>query len=174
MRSREESIMKTDALRYLADALSEDIAATPESKILAEERDDSAQTPTLARGFEELLAEAKALAREHGTVPGTSRADTLGADAGTPPKTLLREVPENLGDSQAPVTEFDHLVGHDAVLGNAARAAAPGPEHAAEHWGSWSRQTIPALLGPLMARLQTRTALSIATLLLVAVLLISP
>jgi hypothetical protein len=48
MRSREESSLKTDALRYLADALSEDIAATPEPKILTEERDDSAQRPPLA------------------------------------------------------------------------------------------------------------------------------
>jgi hypothetical protein len=52
----EESSLKTDALRYLADALSEDIAATPESKILAEERDDSAQRPPLALGFEEFKA----------------------------------------------------------------------------------------------------------------------
>jgi hypothetical protein len=171
MRSREESILKTDALRYLADALSEDIAATPESNILAEERDDSAQRPTLACGFEELLAEAKALARERGTVPGTSRADTTGADVGTPLETFLREVPENFSNSQALATEFGHLIERNVVLGNAARAAAQSPEHAAERWGSWSRQTIPALFGPLMARLQTRTALSaFATLLLVAVL----
>jgi hypothetical protein len=167
----EESSLKTDALRYLADALSEDIAATPESKILAEERDDSAHRPPLALGFAELLADAKALARKRGTVPGISRADTLGADAGTPLETLLREVPENLGDSQAPVTEFDRLVGRNAIPGNAARAAAPGPEQAADNRGSWSGQTIPALLGPLMARLQTRTALSaFGTLLVVAVL----
>jgi hypothetical protein len=43
----EESILKTDALRYLADAVSEDIAATPESQILAEETDDSAHRPPL-------------------------------------------------------------------------------------------------------------------------------
>ena len=42
MRSREEFSLKTDALRYLADVLSEDIAATPDPKILAEEGDDSA------------------------------------------------------------------------------------------------------------------------------------
>jgi hypothetical protein len=48
MRSREESSLKTDALRYVADALSEDIAATSEAKILAEERDDSAARPPLA------------------------------------------------------------------------------------------------------------------------------
>jgi hypothetical protein len=48
MPSPEESSLKTDALRYLADALSEDIAATPEPKLLAEERDDSAQRPPLA------------------------------------------------------------------------------------------------------------------------------
>jgi hypothetical protein len=84
---------------------------------------------------------------------------------------LLQESRENFSDSQAPVTEFDHLVGRNAVPGNAARAAAPGSEQAAENWGSWSRQKILALLGPLMARLQTRTALSaFATLLLVAVL----
>src|SRR5262249_44062159 len=91
MRSREESSLKTDVLRYLADALSEDIAATPEPKILAEERDDSAQRPPLALAFEEILADAKALARK---------------------------VPENFGDSQAPATEFDHLVGRNAVPGN--------------------------------------------------------
>src|SRR5215471_15765499 len=84
MWSCEESSLKTDALRYLADALSEDIAATPEPKILAEERDDSAQRPPLALAFEELVADAKALARKHGTLPGISRADTPGADAGTP------------------------------------------------------------------------------------------
>ena len=78
MPSREEYCLKTDALRYLADALSEDIAATPESKILAEERDDSAHRPPLALAFEELLADAKAPARNRGTVPGISRADTLG------------------------------------------------------------------------------------------------
>jgi hypothetical protein len=154
----EESSLKTDALRYLADALSEDIAATPESKILAEERDDSAQRPPLALGFEELLADAKALARKRGTVPGISRADTLGADMGS-------------SDSQAPATQFDHLVGRNAVLGNAARAPATGPERPADNWNPWSRQTIFSLLGPLVARLQTRTALSlIATLLLVAIL----
>jgi hypothetical protein len=148
MRSREESSLKTDALRYLADALSEDVAATPESKILAEERDDSAQRPPLALAFDELLADAKALARKRGTVPGISRADTPGADTGTPLETLLREMPENFGDR-----------------------AAPGPEQAADNWGSWSRQIIPALLGRLTARLQTRTALSaFATLLLVAIL----
>jgi hypothetical protein len=153
MRSREEYSLKTDALRYLADALSEDIAATPESQILAEERDDSAQRPPLALAFQELPADAKALARKRGTVPGISRADTLGADMGS-------------SDSQAPATQLDHLVDRNAVLGNAARAAAPGPERAADNWG-----TILALLGPLVARLQTRTALSaIATLLLVAVL----
>src|SRR5262249_40824611 len=170
MRSREESSLKTDALRYLADALSEDIAATPEPKILAEERDDSAQRPPLALAFEELLADAKALARKRGTVPGISRADALSADTGTPRESLLREAPENLGDSQPPVTEVDCLVGHNAVPGNAARAA-PGPEQAADNRVSWSRQTIPALLRPLIARMQTRTALSaFATLLLVAVL----
>jgi hypothetical protein len=154
----EESSLKTDALRYLADALSEDIAATPESKILAEESDDSAQRPPLALGFEELLADAKALARKRGTVPGISRADTLGADMGS-------------SDSQAPATQFDHLVGRNAVLGNAARAPATGPERPADNWNPWSRQTIFSLLGPLVARLQTRTALSlIATLLLVAIL----
>src|SRR6516165_4266295 len=109
MRSREESSLKTDALRYLADALSEDIAATPEAKILAEERDDSAQRPPLALAFEELLANAKALARERGTDPGISRADTLGAEVGTPLETLLRRVPENFSDSQASVTKFDPL-----------------------------------------------------------------
>jgi hypothetical protein len=167
----EESSLKTDALRYLADALSEDIAATPESKILAEETDNSAHRPPLALAFEELLADAKALARNRGTVPGITRADTLGAEVGTPLDTLLREMPKNFSDSRAPVTEFDHLVGRNAVLGNAARAAAPGPERAAENWDPWSGQTILALLGPLVARLQTRTALSaIATLLLVAVL----
>src|SRR6516165_1579048 len=120
MRSREESSLKTDALRYLADALTEDIAATPEPKILAEERDDSAHRPPLALAFEELLTDAKALARKRGTLPGISRADT---------------------------------------------------EQAADNWGSWSRQKILALLGPLTARLQTRTALSaFATLLLVAIL----
>jgi hypothetical protein len=68
------------------------------------------------------------------------------------------------------VTEFDHLVGRNAVPGVAARAA-PGPEQAADNRGSWSRQTVLALLGALVARFQTRTALSaIATLLLVAVL----
>jgi hypothetical protein len=171
MPSREESSLKTDALRYLADALSEDIAATPELKILTEERDDSAQRPPLALAFEEIVADAKALARQRGTVPGISRADALGAGAGTPLETLLREAPENFGDSQAPVTEFDHLVGRNAVPVNAARAAAPGSEQAAKNWGSWSRQTIPALLGRLTARLQTRTALSaFATLLLVAIL----
>jgi hypothetical protein len=171
MRSREESSLKTDALRYLADALSEDIAATPEPKILAEERDDSAQRPPLTLAFEELLADAKALARKRGTIPGISRADALSADAGTPLETLLQEAPENFGDSQAPVTEVDRLVGRKSVPGNAARAAGPGPEQTADNWGSWSRQTIPALLGPLMARLQTRTALSaFATLLFVAVL----
>ena len=87
MRSREESSLKTDALRYLADALSEDIAATPEPKILAEERDDSAQRPPLALAFEELLADAKALARKRGTVPGISRADTPVAETGAPPET---------------------------------------------------------------------------------------
>ena len=51
MPSREEYCLKTDALRYLADALSEDIAATPESKILAEESDDPAQRPPLALGL---------------------------------------------------------------------------------------------------------------------------
>src|ERR1700747_138720 len=127
MRSREESSLKTDALRYLADALSEDIAATPEPKILAEERDDSAQRPPLALAFEELLANAKALARKRGTIPGISRADALSADAGTRLETLLQEAPQNLGDSQAPVTEVDRLVGRNAVLGDAARAA-PGPE----------------------------------------------
>src|SRR6516164_9405947 len=69
MRSREEYSLKTDALRYLADALSEDIAGTPEAKILAEERDDSAQRPPLALAFEELVANAKAVARKRGTVP---------------------------------------------------------------------------------------------------------
>src|SRR5262249_13957629 len=102
MRSREESSLKTDALRYLADALSEDIAATPESKVLAEERDDSAQRPPLALAFEELLADAKALARKRGTDPGISRVDTLGADTGTL-ETLLWEVPKSFGDSQAPL-----------------------------------------------------------------------
>src|SRR5262249_48408068 len=98
----------------------EDIAATPEPKTLAEEWDDSAQRPPLALAFEELLADAKALARKRGTVPGISWADT---------------------------------------------------EQAADNWGSWSRQTILALLGRLTARLQTRTALSaFATLLLVAIL----
>src|SRR6516164_5462514 len=111
---------------YLADALSEDIAATPEPKILAEERDDSARRPPLALAFEELLADAKALARKRGTIPGISRADALSADAGTPLETLLREPPENFGDSQAPVTEVDCLVGRNAVPGDAARAA-PGP-----------------------------------------------
>jgi hypothetical protein len=139
--------LKTDALRYLADALSEDIAAT------------------LALAFEELLANAKALARERGTDPGISRADTLGADAGTPLETLLRRVPENFSDSQASVTKFDPLVGRNA--GNAARAAASGPGQAADNWGSWSRQAIPRLL----PRLQTWKALSaFATLLVVAVL----
>ena len=93
--------MKTDALRYLADALSEDIAATPESKILAEERDDSAQRPQLALAFEEILADAKALARERGTA------------------------------------EFDHLVERNTVPGNAAPAAAPGSEQAADNRSSW-------------------------------------
>jgi hypothetical protein len=167
MPSREESILKTDALRYLADALSEDIVATPESKILAEERDDSAQRPTFARGFEELLANAKALARERGTVPGLSLTDTFGADAGTPLETFLGEVPENFSNSQAPVTEFGHLIERNVVLGNVARAAAPS----AANWVSWTRQPILALLGRLIARLQTRTALpAIATLVLVAVL----
>src|SRR5215475_13354268 len=124
MRSREESSLKTDALRYLADALSEDIAATPEPKILAEGRDDSAQRPPLALAFEELLADAKALARKRGTVPGISRADTPGADTGMPLETLLREVPENFGHRAAPVSE-----------------------QAADNWGSRSRQTISALLG---------------------------
>jgi hypothetical protein len=138
MRSREESSLKTDALRYLADALSEDIAATPEPKILAEERDDSAQRPPLALAFEELLADAKTLARQRGTVPGISRADALGADAGTPLETLLQqEAPENFGDIQAPVTEVDRLVGRNAVPGDATRAAR-GPEQAADNWGSWS------------------------------------
>ena len=136
MRSREESSLKTDALRYLADALSEDIVATPESKILAEERDDSAQRPPLALAFEELLADAKAVARKRGTVPSMWGSDTLGADTGTL-ETLLREVPENFGDSQAPVTEFDHLVGRNAVPGDVTRAAR-GPEQAADNWGSWS------------------------------------
>jgi serine/threonine-protein kinase len=164
MRSREESSLKTDALRYLADALSEDIAATPEAKILAEERDDSTQRPPLALAFEELLADAKALARKRGTVPTISRVDTLGADTGTPLETLLRRVPENFSDSQAPLADFDDFVGRNAVLGS-------GPEQAADSGASWARQAIPALLGRLMARLQTRTALSaIATLLLVAVL----
>jgi hypothetical protein len=165
MRSREEYSLKTDALRYLADALSEDIAATPEAKIVAEETDDSAQRPPLALAFGELLANAKALARKRGTVPGISRADTLCADAGTPLQTWLRE-PKNFDDSQAPVREF----GRNA--GDAERAAAPGPGQAADNWGSWSRQTILAWFGSLMARLQTRTALSaIAILLLVAILL---
>jgi hypothetical protein len=160
MRSREESSLKTDALRYLADALSDDIAATPEAKILAEERDDSAQRPPLTLDFEELLTNAKALARKRGTVPSMWRSDTVGAGTGTL-KTLLREVPENFGDSQT--REFDR-VGRNAVLGT-------GPEQAADSGRSWALQTIPALLGRLMARLQTRTALSvIATLLLVAVL----
>src|SRR6516162_11570155 len=106
MRSREESSLKTDSLRYLADALSEDIAATPEAKILAEERDDSAQRPPLALAFEELLADAKALARKRGTIPSMWRSDTLGADTGTL-ETLLPEVPENFSDNQTPVTEFD-------------------------------------------------------------------
>jgi hypothetical protein len=97
MRSREESSLKTDALRYLADALSEDIAATPEPKILAEERDDSAQRPPFVLAFEEVVADAKALARQRGTLPGISRADALGAEAGTPLEALLREVPENFG-----------------------------------------------------------------------------
>jgi hypothetical protein len=163
MRSREECSLKTDALRYLADALSEDIAATPEAKILAEERDDSAQRPPLAVAFEELLADAKAIARKRGTVPGIWRSDTLGADAGTL-ENLSREVPENFSDSQTPVTEFDRRVGLKAVLG-------AGPEQPADSGDSWARQTIPALLGRLTARLQTRTALSaFAALLLVAVL----
>jgi hypothetical protein len=171
MRSREEFSLKTDALRYLADALSEDIAATPEPKIVTEERDDSAQRPPLALAFEDLLADAKALARKRGTIPGISRADALGAGTGTRPENLLQEVPENFGDSQAPVTEFHHLIGHNGVPGNAARAAAPGPQQAADNRGSWSRLTIPALLGRLVAPLQTRTALSaFASLLLVAVL----
>jgi hypothetical protein len=150
--------LKTDALRYLADALSEDIAATPESKILAEERDDSARRPPFALAFEDLLVDAKALACKRGTVPGISRADTLGADMGS-------------SDSQAPATQFDHLVDRNAVLRNAARAAATGPERLAYNWGPRSRQTILALLGPLVARFQLRTAVSaIATLLLVGVL----
>jgi hypothetical protein len=151
MRSREESSLKTDALRYLADALSEDVAATPEPKILAEERDDSAQRPPLALAFEELLANAKALARKRGTVPGISRADALSADTGTPLETMSREAPENFGGRAAPSPEH--------------------PEQAAENWGSWSRRTIPALLGRLTAGLQTRTALSaFATMLFVAIL----
>src|ERR1700758_1610242 len=105
MRSREESHLKTDALRHLADALSEDIVATPEPKILAEERDDSAQRPPLALAFEELLADAKALARKRGTISRISRGVTPGAGTGTPLETLLQEVPENFGDRQAPVTE---------------------------------------------------------------------
>src|ERR1700741_841651 len=82
MRSREEYSLKTDALRHLADALSE----------------------------------------------GIPRADTFGADAGTRPEPLVRDVPKNFSDSRAPVTSFDHLVGRSAVLGNAARAGVPGPE----------------------------------------------
>jgi hypothetical protein len=165
MRSREESNLKTDALRNLADALSEDIAATPEPKILAEEKDDSAQRPPLAVAFEELLA--KALARERGTVPGWSRADTPGVDAATPLRSLVREAPETFRYNPALAAELGHLIGRNA---NAAHVAAPGAEQAADNWDSWSKQTIPTLLGRMMPRLQTRMALSAFALLLVAVL----
>ena len=111
MPSREEYCLKTDALRYLADALSEDIAATPEPKILAEERDDSAQRPPFVLAFEEVVADAKALARKHGTLPGISRADTPGADAGTPLETLSRETPENFGDRAARVQSKRPTIG---------------------------------------------------------------
>jgi hypothetical protein len=106
MRSREESNLKTDALRHLADALSEDIVATLEPKLLAEERNDSAQRPPLAVAFEELLAEAKALARERATVAGFSREDTPGADVVTPLESLAREAPETFRYNQALATEF--------------------------------------------------------------------
>ena len=103
--------MKTDALRYLADALSEDIAATPEPKILAEERDDSAERPPLVLAFEDLLADAKALARKRGTLPGISRADALSADTGTSRESLLREAPENFGDRAARVQSKRPTIG---------------------------------------------------------------
>lgn len=163
MRSREESSLKTDALRYLADALSEDIAATPEAKILAEERDDSAQRPPLTLAFEELLADAKALARKRGSPRYLAGGHTKRGHGNTAGD-LVAEVPENFSDSQAPLAEFDDFVGRNAVVGS-------GPEQAADSGASWARQTIPAFLGRLMARLHTRTALSaIATLLLVAIL----
>jgi hypothetical protein len=170
MRSGEEPKVKQDALRYLADALGEDIVNTSEENLLAEVAEDFGERSALALAFDEILARQRSMA----AVRVGNLADALSEDiATTSQQALLNEIAEDFGDPRTLAIDFDHVFDHVMERG-------PAPAHgtvfapvASLRLGANRRAFFPVRLPVwLLAPLRSRTALlgAFAAVLLAVVL----
>jgi hypothetical protein len=118
-----------DALAHLADALMEDIFATPPQRLAIEEIVDASGSRELVFRFDDVLAEASAVggerpaARRRGAISNLT--DALCEDIAVEPDEGLYEVTDDCVADPALACEFDAIVRRDPLLAGLAPQSGP-------------------------------------------------
>jgi uncharacterized protein len=155
----EEVQLKRDALAHLADALMEDIAATPPHQLAIEEIVDAGRSRELVFRFDDILAEAISSSSDR-PAPLGSRAiwnltDALCEEiAAHPDETVLTGVSEDRADDRSLAGKFDEILRRDRHLAMAGLKLPrqSGLSHAALRLKAALAQLPTRLIAPLQSR----------------------
>jgi uncharacterized protein len=170
----EEVQLKPDALAHLADALMEDIVASPPHQLAIEEIVDAGRSRELVFRFDDILAEAISSSSDR-PAPLGSRAiwnltDALCEEmAAHPDEAVLTDVSEDRGDDRSLAGKFDDILRRDRHL---AMAGLKLPQQSGlSHAALAVTAALAEVLDRLIALLHSRAAVSaFATVVTVAIL----
>ncbi len=129
----EEVHLKPDALAHLADALTEDIVATPSHQLALEEIADARQSRELVLRFDDILAEASTAAGERPATATVTEscsatwnlANALCEDIATHPDEMVEAEVLNDRDAHSLAGAFDDIVRRDPHLAAAGLVLPP-------------------------------------------------
>jgi uncharacterized protein len=162
MMDGEEVQLKPDALAHLADALMEDIVATPPHQLAIEEIVDAGRSRELLLRFDDILAEAISSSSGRPTSLGScarwNLTDALCEDmAARPDETAVTEVSGDRSDDHSLAGKFDDILRRDPHLAMAGLKLPrqPSPTHPAL---LYVKATLARLLDRLTAPLHRRAS----------------
>ncbi len=181
MMDGEEVQLKPDALAHLADALTEDIVATPSHQLAIEEIVDAGRSRELVFRFDDILAEAISSSSDRPAPLGSraiwNLADALCEDIAThPDETVLTEVSDGRSDDRSLAGKFDDILRRDPHLAMAGLKLPrqPGPTYLALYVKATLAQLLDRLIAPLQSRAAAGALATVATAAIVTSVVYQP